>query len=172
MNKLNLNLSIDLTNSQHAMFYGLLMKEVGKYGIDVTFGNITTTTTTEQSKPSTAKAVEKKPTTTTAKAVKKSSKYECKNDYTFTLALDSKGYVTISTEDGHSSGAWCLASKALLENGFTRPQGDKAHYMVVGKNGSISKKLTKEAYDGYENHQLVISAKAINAYNEERYGRA
>lgn len=176
MNKLNLNLSIDLSNTQEAMFYGLLMKEIGKYGIDVTFGNITATATTEQSKPSTAKAVEKKPTqskptkpTTTAKAVK--SGYTPAHDYTFTLALDAKGYVTISTNDGHSSGAWCLASKALLENGFTRPQGDKAHYMVAGKNGAISKKLTKEAFDGYKDHQIVIPGKAIDTYNAERYGR-
>lgn len=144
----------------------VFITECLKNGLQFSVGTSTATVVapTKATKPTTAKA----PTT----GAKKSNKYDVTKDYIFDLSLDSKGYVTLSTETGHSSGAWCIASKTLLENGFTRPEGDKAHYMIAGKNGKVSKTLTKQAYDGYKDHKLVVPAKAINEYNAERYGRA
>ena len=114
------------------------------------------------------KVADPKPTTkATAKAPTTNNKL-CKTDYVFTLTLDKDGYITLSTNSGHSKGAWAIASGVLRNQGCTTPDKKDYRYFKPGKGGKISKVATKEVYTNLGG-QIKVSANEINAYNEAKY---
>ena len=176
--KLSINLSIDLGNTNEAMFYGLLMKEVGKYNIPITLGQPTETTAKavvapKQSKPTTtAKAVAPKPTAkASAKADEPNGKYTVKNDAEFILVLDKDGYITLTT-GGKKFGdtAWRLASGLLRKQNCVTPGPKDYRYFVAGKGGKISKASTKKVFEEFGG-KILITAKQCNDAIAERFNK-
>lgn len=130
---LNITLSIDLSNPKVAVFFGQLMKEVGKFDIPVAYGDAPTTKAATPT--ATAKAVEKK--------ADKPKRAEGDFSTDFDLTLEKDGIHLVLGH--HGKGACRAASSKLYGMGLKR--NDAYGYYMETKNGKVSAKATKEVFD-------------------------
>ena len=136
---MNITLSLDLSNPKVAVFYGQLMKEVGKADIPVRYSESTETPKASAPK-STTKAV-------TTKASAKADATEPKSyatDYEITLEKDGI-HINVGSRIGSKSSK--IAASKLYGAGCKR--GDNYNYYMVGKNGKMSASATKTVFEQF-----------------------
>lgn len=135
MTNINLILTLEAFNQKHGEFYLQLQSLAKQYGITISNGATTPTASAPTSAPKKAETPKK--------------------DYTahLTLTLDDNGYIRLPIRHKFTM---IKAAKMLADKGCVRTD-DYGYYIPNNdKKATINKKATKELFDSFENHELIV----------------